>query len=147
MDSKRIEQQMRFLAEIDQMKAVYRQTLLIDRSRTETDAEHSWHLAMMAMTLFEYCKDPSVDLLRVLQMVLVHDLVEIYAGDTFAYDAEGTGRRPSGRKKRRIACLPCCRRNRALPIGRYGKSLTAYRRRTPDLLRRWIVCSPSLITT
>lgn len=104
-----IDQQMRFLAEIDQMKSVYRQTLLIDRSRTETDAEHSWHLAMMAMTLFEYGKDPSVDLLRVLQMVLVHDLVEIYAGDTFAYDTEGNRTKAQREKEaadRLFAMLP-----------------------------------------
>ena len=88
MDSRRIEQQMRFLAEIDQMKAVYRQTLLIDRSRTETDAEHSWHMALMACLLSEYANE-EVDLLHVLQMILVHDLVEIDAGDTYAYDDAG----------------------------------------------------------
>lgn len=89
MNPEHFQQQMAFLAEIDKMKSVYRQTILIDKTRRETDAEHSWHLAMMAMVLFEHNPDPRVDLFRVIRMGLVHDLVEIYAGDTFAYDAEG----------------------------------------------------------
>ena len=79
---------MRFLVEIDQMKNVLRQTLLADGSRRESDAEHSWHLAMYAMLLSEYAPEP-VDISRVVRMVLVHDLIEIYAGDTFCYDKEG----------------------------------------------------------
>lgn len=88
METSRFEQQMRFLVEIDQMKNVLRQTLLADGSRRESDAEHSWHLAMYAMLLSEYAPEP-VDVSRVIRMVLVHDLIEIYAGDTFCYDKEG----------------------------------------------------------
>lgn len=88
METSRFEQQMRFLVEIDQMKNVLRQTLLADGSRRESDAEHSWHLAMYAMLLSEYASEP-VDVSRVIRMVLVHDLIEIYAGDTFCYDKEG----------------------------------------------------------
>ena len=88
METSRFEQQMRFLVEIDQMKSVLRQTLLADGSRRESDAEHSWHLAMYAMLLSEYAPEP-VDVSRVIRMVLVHDLIEIYAGDTFCYDKEG----------------------------------------------------------
>lgn len=84
----RIQQQLDFLAEIDKMKLVLRQTLLMDGSRRENDAEHSWHLAAMALVLREYAAD-TVDLSRVLQMALVHDLIEIYAGDTFAFDEAG----------------------------------------------------------
>ncbi len=80
--------QLKFLAEADKMKNVSRQTLLMDKSREETDAEHSWHFALMAMTLYEYAGF-EVDLDRVIRMAIVHDLVEIYAGDTFAYDAKG----------------------------------------------------------
>ncbi|MFI3283760.1 MAG: HD domain-containing protein [Erysipelotrichaceae bacterium] len=82
-------QQLNFLTEVDKMKNIYRQTLLVDKSRRETDAEHSWHFALMALTLFEYCEIENVDIDRVIKMALVHDLVEIYAGDTFAYDEEG----------------------------------------------------------
>ena len=88
METSRFEQQMRFLVEIDQMKNVLRQTLLADGSHRESDAEHSWHLAMYAMLLSEYAPEP-VDVSRVIRMVLVHDLIEIYAGDTFCYDKEG----------------------------------------------------------
>ena len=85
----KLRSQINFLSEADKMKSVYRQTILTDRSREETDAEHSWHFALMAMTLFEYRGEKSVDLDRVIKMALVHDLVEIYAGDTFAYDTAG----------------------------------------------------------
>jgi putative hydrolase of HD superfamily len=74
-----------FLREIDRLKGVFRQTYLLDGSRKENDAEHSWHLAMYAMVLAEHANEP-VDLERVLKMVAIHDLVEIDAGDTFAYD-------------------------------------------------------------
>ena len=88
----RIEKQIEFLLEIDKVKSIFRQTLLINKSRQENDAEHSWHLAVMAMILYEYVDNSKVDLLRVLKMVLVHDLVEIYAGDTYAYDAIRTSK-------------------------------------------------------
>lgn len=84
--SKKLQRQMVFIAEVDKMKAIFRRTLLTDGSRRENDAEHSWHLALMAIVLEEYTAEP-VNLGRVLAMVTVHDLVEIYAGDTFAFDA------------------------------------------------------------
>lgn len=89
MNTQRIEQQFQFLVEVDKMKNIARQTLLADGSRQETDAEHSWHFALMAMVLYEYsdCKNVNID--RVIRMALVHDLIEIYSGDTFAYDIAG----------------------------------------------------------
>ncbi|OUC13788.1 MAG: phosphohydrolase [Alkalinema sp. CACIAM 70d] len=86
--SPRLHQQLTFILEIDRLKQVLRHTLLTDGSRRENDAEHSWHLAMMAIVLQEYAAQP-VDLLRVLKMLLIHDLVEIDAGDTFCYDEQG----------------------------------------------------------
>ena len=74
-----------FLITIDKMKSIYRQTLLTDKSRRETDAEHSWHIAVMAM-LFAEMAPEGVDRDRCIRMCLVHDLIEIYAGDTFCYD-------------------------------------------------------------
>lgn len=88
-DQDRLTRQLRFFTEIDKLKSVFRQTWLLDKSRRENDAEHSWHLGLIAMLFFEYAKQDDVDLLRVLKMVLVHDLVEIDAGDTFAYDEVG----------------------------------------------------------
>jgi putative hydrolase of HD superfamily len=86
MDAKVLEQQFAFILEIDKLKTVVRQTLLTDRSRRENSAEHSWHLAIMAGLLQKYAAT-QVDVLRVVKMVLVHDIVEIDAGDAFAYDA------------------------------------------------------------
>ena len=82
----RTEQQLAFLVEVDRLKGVLRQTLLCDASRRENSAEHSWHLALMAVVLAEHSAEP-VDVSRVIRMLLVHDIVEIDAGDTFAYDA------------------------------------------------------------
>ncbi len=81
----RLKQQMDFILEVDKIKNIFRQTYLTDGNRKENDAEHSWHLALMAIVLKEYA-DEEVDLARVLPMVLIHDIVEIDAGDTYAYD-------------------------------------------------------------
>ena len=80
----RLDRQIRFITEIDRLKSVLRQTMLAGPSRRENSAEHSWHLAVMAMTLAEYAP-PGTDLARVMAMLLVHDIVEIDAGDLFAY--------------------------------------------------------------
>ena len=84
----RLEQQIAFIVEIDKVKNIFRQTYLSDANRKENDAEHSWHIAIMAILLQEYMEEP-VDVLRVMTMVLIHDLVEIDAGDTYAYDTAG----------------------------------------------------------
>lgn len=84
----RLDQQLRFTAEIDKMTAIFRRTMLIDGSRRENDAEHSWHIAVMAMLFEEYATE-QVNISRAVKMCVVHDLIEIYAGDTFAYDAAG----------------------------------------------------------
>ena len=89
MDAKRLEKQMDFIVEIDKVKGILRQTRVISGDRHENDAEHSWHLAVMAMLLAEYAEGGGIDMLKVLNMVLVHDLVEIDAGDTYCYDEEG----------------------------------------------------------
>ncbi len=84
----RLDQQLRFTAEIDKMTGIYRRTMLLSKERRENDAEHSWHIAVMALLFKEYCvEEPSVE--RAIKMLVVHDLVEIYAGDTFAYDDKG----------------------------------------------------------
>lgn len=86
MDKERLKKQLEFIIEVDKLKQIYRQTLLMDGSRNENDAEHSWHLALMAMVLQEYSPKKDLDITKVLKMLLIHDLVEIYAGDTFCYD-------------------------------------------------------------
>ena len=84
----RFEKQIQFIIEIDKLKQIYRRTFLMDGSRTENDAEHSWHLALMVMLLSEYAEEKSLDMLRMIKMVLIHDIVEIDAGDTYLYDEQ-----------------------------------------------------------
>lgn len=82
----RLTKQFDFIREIDKEKLIGRQTYLSDASRKENDAEHAWHLALMAVLLGEYANEP-IDVLKTVTMVLIHDIVEIDAGDTYAYDA------------------------------------------------------------
>ena len=83
----RLEKQLEFIAEIDKLKKINRQTYISDGTRPENDAEHSWHMAVMAILLGEYANS-DIDVLHVIKILLVHDLVEIDAGDTYAYDPE-----------------------------------------------------------
>ncbi|MDP2136412.1 MAG: HD domain-containing protein [Candidatus Didemnitutus sp.] len=86
--AERLERQMRFIIETDKLKEVFRQSLVIQSRRRENSAEHSWHFALMIITLAEHSNHQPLDVLRVLKMVLIHDLVEIDAGDTYAYDTK-----------------------------------------------------------
>ena len=85
MNIEKINQQISFIKEIDKIKYIQRKTRLFNSDRHENDAEHSWHLAMMALVLVEHA-NVEVDMLKVLKMVLIHDIVEIDAGDTFLFD-------------------------------------------------------------
>ena len=87
-EKSRIDRQFDFIREIDKEKFITRQTFLSDAKRRENDAEHAWHMAIMTLLLSEYANE-EIDVLRVLSMLLIHDLVEIDAGDTYAYDEEG----------------------------------------------------------
>jgi len=88
-DTERLERQLAFVREIDKVKTVRRQTITLVDRRQENDAEHSWHVAVMAMLLAEHAAEPNLDVGRAIRMLLVHDLVEIDAGDTFAYNEAG----------------------------------------------------------
>ncbi|MHA1904557.1 MAG: HD domain-containing protein [Candidatus Thorarchaeota archaeon] len=88
-DKERFSKQIEFIVEIDKLKHIERQSALCDGTRQENDTEHSWHIAIMAILLSEYANSIDIDLLKVIKMLLIHDLVEIYAGDTFAYDVVG----------------------------------------------------------
>ena len=108
-----LDSQISFLLEADRLKAVLRQTTLTDGSRQENSAEHSWHLALMALVLSEH-RPPGVDLARVMAMVVIHDLVEIDAGDLFLYADEAAQRR------QRAAELAAAERLFALLPGEQG---------------------------
>lgn len=84
----RLKQQLDFILEIDKEKNILRQTHLSGHGRRENDAEHAWHMAIMAYLLKDYANEP-VDIAKVMIMCLIHDIVEIDAGDTYAYDTEG----------------------------------------------------------
>ncbi|MBR4692466.1 MAG: HD domain-containing protein [Oscillospiraceae bacterium] len=104
----RIRKQVAFILELDREKNVFRQTSLTGRGRKENDAEHAWHMAVMAYLLREYANSP-VDIARVMLMCLIHDVVEIDAGDTYAYDTAGLATqkaREEAAKERIFALLP-----------------------------------------
>ena len=116
--SRRLVQQIDFIVAVDRLKQVFRQTRLIDDHRPENDAEHSWHLALMAVVLQEYAAE-DVDIARVLAMHLIHDLVEIDAGDTFAYDDVGQAdkeERERAAAKRIFGLLPADQRASMLAL-------------------------------
>jgi putative hydrolase of HD superfamily len=88
-DSKRIKSQIEFILEVDKLKRILRRTTLLDRSRQENSAEHSWHIALIVLVLSEYAEADNLNLLQVIKLLLTHDLVEIDAGDTYCYDESG----------------------------------------------------------
>jgi putative hydrolases of HD superfamily len=111
--SARLAEQVAFALEADRLKSVVRQTPLLDSTRRETDGEHSWHVALIALVFREYA-DPEVDIARVIAMLLVHDLVEIDAGDTFIYDDSAVAtqqRREAAAAARIFGLLPPDQRN------------------------------------
>lgn len=97
-ENERFKKQMDFILEIDKLKDIGRQTYLSNGERKENDAEHSWHLAIMAYLLAEHAND-EVDVAKVMLMVLLHDIVEIDAGDTYAYDVEAHKTKAEREKK------------------------------------------------
>ena len=88
MDRERFEKQLKFILEIDKEKEIYRQTHISGGKRRENDSEHAWHLAVMTWLLSEYSNN-EIDVAKTMLMTLIHDLVEVYAGDTYAYDLKG----------------------------------------------------------
>lgn len=99
IENERLQQQLNFIVEVDKIKQIMRRTKLIDGTRFENDAEHSWHLAIMAMLLKEHAANQNFNLARVMKMVVIHDLIEIYAGDTFAYDVKGNADKAERERK------------------------------------------------
>ena len=88
-DGKRFKSQIEFILEVDKLKKIMRRTMLMDRSRQENSAEHSWNIALIVLVLSEYVEADNLNLLRVIKLLLTHDLVEIDAGDTYCYDETG----------------------------------------------------------
>lgn len=98
--TKRLQEQLKFILEIDKEKNIFRQTHLSGNGRNENDAEHAWHMAVMAYLLKEYANN-EIDIAKTMMMCLIHDIVEIYAGDTYAYDPEGKKTQKKRRESQR----------------------------------------------
>lgn len=94
----RLQKQLDFIKEIDKEKEIERRTLLSDGSRFENDAEHAWHMAVMAILLSEYANE-EIDILKTVSMILIHDIVEIDSGDTYCYDEDGKKTQEEREKK------------------------------------------------
>lgn len=114
----KLKQQIEFIQEIDRLKLILRRSLVCGGERRENSAEHSWHLAMLAITIAEHANEP-IDILRVLKMVLIHDIVEIDAGDTFVYDTKGYEDKEEREQKaadRLFGLLPDCQSNEFMSL-------------------------------
>lgn len=123
---------MNFLCEIEKLKTVYRQNMVVDKTRQENSAEHSWHLALMALVLQDHSVNPDINILRVIKMVLIHDLVEIDAGDTFLYDETGNldkDERETRAAVRVFGLLPAPQRDEFISLWKEFEA-----RNTPDSL-------------
>jgi putative hydrolases of HD superfamily len=129
MISDRLARQMAFVGEIDRLKLVLRQTYLNDGSRHDNSAEHSWHLAMMAVTLAEYAP-AGIDVARVIRMALVHDIVEIDAGDVFIYDESRPEKKASEEQRAAERLFGMLPREQAAELRALWEEFEA--RQTPD---------------
>ena len=127
MDQERLNKQFDFIREIYKEKMIMRQTYLSDASRKENDAEHAWHTAVMTILLNEYANE-KIDVLKTVAMLLLHDVVEIDAGDTYAYDEEGKktqrAREKCAKQQCRISLMPL--EFRGSQYGKYLKTKAAY---------------------
>lgn len=140
MDIERLKKQFDFILEIDKEKEIYRQTHITGYKRNENDSEHAWHMAIMTFLLAEYSNEP-IDVLHTIKMLLIHDLVEIDAGDTYAYDENGKKtqkQREEKAAKRIYGLLPVDQGNELMNIWKEfeeGKTCEARFARTMDNLQ------------
>lgn len=126
------------MLEVDKLKSIYRQTYVLNEKRKENDSEHSWHLALIAMLLAEHANQP-VDVLHVIKMVLIHDIVEIDAGDTYCYDTEGYKTKSDREEKaaRRIfGMLPDDQKNEFYGLWREFEDGTSFEAKFAAMLDR-----------
>lgn len=137
----RLKKQLDFALEIDKEKNILRQTHLSGHGRNENDAEHAWHMAIMAYLLREYSNEP-VDITRVMLMCLIHDVVEIDAGDTYAYDEEGKKTQKwQGKRRQKNGSIPCFLRIRKRNWQLFLTNLRKVRHRSQNLPMQWTIFS------
>lgn len=136
--NERLKKQLDFMLELDKMKNIYRQTYVLHEDRKENDAEHSWHLAILAFMLEEYAAEP-IDTLKVIKMVLLHDVVEIDACDTYLYDEEGYKSKAEREEKaaqRIFGLLPDDQRDEYYALWREFEDDITYESRFASILDR-----------
>ena len=136
--NERLKKQLDFMLELDKMKNIYRQTYVLHEDRKENDAEHSWHLTILAFMLEEYAAEP-IDTLKVIKMVLLHDVVEIDAGDTYLYDEEGYKSKAEREEKaaqRIFGLLPDDQRDEYYALWREFEDDITYESRFASILDR-----------
>ena len=136
--NERLKKQLDFMLELDKMKNIYRQTYVLHEDRKENDAEHSLHLAILAFMLEEYAAEP-IDTLKVIKMVLLHDVVEIDAGDTYLYDEEGYKSKAEREEKaaqRIFGLLPDDQRDEYYALWREFEDDITYESRFASILDR-----------
>ena len=136
--NERLKKQLDFMLELDKMKNIYRQTYVLHEDRKENDAEHSWHLAILAFILEEYAAEP-IDTLKVIKMVLLHDVVEIDACDTYLYDEEGYKSKAEREEKaaqRIFGLLPDDQRDEYYALWREFEDDITYESRFASILDR-----------
>ena len=136
--NERLKKQLDFMLKLDKMKNIYRQTYVLHEDRKENDAEHSWHLAILAFMLEEYAAEP-IDTLKVIKMVLLHDVVEIDAGDTYLYDEEGYKSKAEREEKaaqRIFGLLPDDQRDEYYALWREFEDDITYESRFASILDR-----------
>lgn len=118
----RLDKQLAFLNEVEKLKIVYRRNMTIDRTRRENSAEHSWHLALFALVLGEHSSERGLDMFKVVKMLLIHDLVEVYAGDTWAYDPDAGIAQADKELQSAYALFGILPEDQALEFHSYGMS-------------------------
>lgn len=136
----RLDKQFAFFREIDKEKKIGRQTYLTGAERKENDAEHAWHMAIMTLLLSEYANE-KIDVLKTVSMLLIHDLVEIDAGDTYAYDEAGKATQREREVKAADRIFSIFRRSRERLCGLSGKNLKPERHRRQNLPEQWTISS------
>ncbi len=136
----RIKKQFDFIKEIDKEKFISRQTYLTDGKRRENDAEHAWHMALMTVILSEYSNE-KIDLLKTITMLLLHDIVEIDAGDTYAYDEDGKKTQHEREVGLQKEFSGFCLMTRGKSLKAFGLSLKRVKQQNQNLLTQWIIFS------
>lgn len=140
MEENRMKKQFDFCREIDKEKFIGRQTYLTDGERKENDAEHAWHMALMTILLSEYANE-EIDVLKTVTMLLIHDLVEIDAGDTYAYDEEGHKDKRAREEKAAERIFGMLPEEQKKSCAGYGKNSRLGKARRQNSPIRWTVSS------